>query len=78
MQHFGRRFRVQRRFGFSQLCQTKVQDFYVIVAPDHDVFRLDVAMHHARRMRRRQRRGHLDCDFEGFGNFHRPRGDALA
>ena len=44
----------------SQLRQPEVQDFHEPIGPEHDVFRLHVAVHDARRMRRVQGGGYLD------------------
>ena len=42
-------------------CETEVQHFEPPVARPHDVFRLEVPMNDALRVRRSQRRGDLPC-----------------
>src|SRR4029453_9583312 len=39
---------------FGELGEAEIENFHVAVRPDHDVFRLDVAMYDARGMRRSQ------------------------
>src|SRR5215831_1247048 len=56
----------RKRFGW--FGETEIKDFHVTICPQHYVFRLDVPMHNARGVRRRQRaanlNGHVKCLME--------------
>ena len=52
--------------GVEKLGQAEVKDFHVAVRPQHDVFRLDVAVHDPTRVRSRQCARDLTRDHEGF------------
>ena len=48
------------------------------VAPDHDVLRLDVAVHDAAAVRRGERRGDLGADVHDIAHRQRARGETIA
>src|SRR5215207_6552497 len=63
---------LSRRHGISLEClafatefgETKVEHFHDTVVTQHDVVRLDIAMHDADGVSRRKRAGHLNADVE--------------
>ena len=60
-----------------QLCQAEIQDLHLAVLRDQYVFRLQVAMHHAFGVRRVQRVGDLDAEFDDLLDFQRLSMDSL-
>ena len=55
-----------------QLCEAEIQDFDVPVGPDHDIFRLEVAVYDSLGVRRAKRAEKLLGDLESTRNGHRP------
>src|SRR6266487_2207889 len=49
-----------RSYSFCQLRETEIQDFYVSVGADHDVFRLNIPMNNTCCMRYHKRRAKLN------------------
>jgi hypothetical protein len=55
---------------FGELGQPKIQHLHITVAAHHDVFGLDISMHDAGGVGRRQRASYLNGDIKRFSKLH--------
>jgi len=72
------RQRTLAAWRLGQFGDAEIHDLYQAVGPHHNVFRFDIAMRHAHRVRRVERGGDLNGDIHGFLRLDSAGAQALA